>query len=303
MIDNILQLIKSATEDNVLLLAKKLTTSSGLFVSMNKVLYLQKTKRGDSTFLNTEFLSYESRVMVTSVVNDASFQSGFYSAIIYKGIPDKDKLTTFTLLAESYANNNEIMDLEKFFYSLIDLFQLPQEQKTKNLIGFYGELKFIELIWKTYGISIASNWHTSGVMSKYDFVFVKANFEIKTTIGCNLIIPIKHSQLFNNANNYLIIMSCELNNSGETLNKLVDRLIELEPFKNNIQMQIKLLKERARVSENEANETKLFFKEYRAFKVSSLETITGIPDYVSDIVYNYDFSKTKIFELNTLLFK
>ena len=121
-------------------------------------------------------------------------------------------------------------------------------------------------------------------------VFPKANIEIKTTIGEDLLIPIKHSQLFGGAENYLILMSCEFDNSGETLNELVDKLLFLEPFKNNIQFQFKLLKERARISEKEADETRLIFEECLLFKASALKTIGNIPIAISQITYNYDFS-------------
>ena len=301
MVEKILELISVATDEQTLLLVQKFTASAGIFVSANKLVYLQRTEERNSSTLDTEMLSFTSSVLVSSVANDASFQSGQYSAITYKGQPETDRIASFALLTESYAKSDLCMDLEKFFYSLIDLFQLPQDQKTKNLVGFWGELKFIEHIWSNFGIDVAIKWHTAGTMSKYDFILPKANLEIKTTVGLNLLVPIKHSQLFGDVKNYLIVMSCEFDNSGETLNELIDKLLLLKPFKNNVQLQIKLLKERARISEREASEMKLVLRDCLSFKASALKTIENIPATISQVAYNYDFNGVAPLMLNSLL--
>jgi hypothetical protein len=91
----------------------------------------------------------------------------------------------------------------EFFDSLIDIFQIPNDQSFKNVVGLYGELSIIKNIYDTYKVDISPFWHLNGSSSKYDFSLKNFNLEIKTTSSKNKMIDIKHYQIFNNENNIL----------------------------------------------------------------------------------------------------
>ncbi len=296
----------SNIESEELFLITKINDFTGFFIHRGKLIYLVKNIEHLSTNnIETEFLIFNSNIYVQSVKNHSTFQSGYYNIIKYKGSINDDNIDSFVNLCMAHSSSNIRINLDKFFYSLITLFQLPKEQQYKNLIGLFGELKFIEHIYSKYNKKIATFWHTSGSLDKYDIVCPNNNFEIKTIKSEEKIVKIKHSQLYNcDINkNYLVLIQIEENNAGETLNEFINKIRKISVFSESYNFQLNIEKERKRVSPIDANSLKFKLVNVQIYPISNLDSIKGIPDNITNIEYNYNLGNIKSCTITSSIFE
>ncbi|MEL7598370.1 MAG: PD-(D/E)XK motif protein, partial [Clostridiaceae bacterium] len=291
MIQKLLTDIENSKEDNTIYLLEKLSDTSGFFVLNKKLMYMEMNLENLShESINTEFLSLDTNVSIHSIENNNQFDSGYYNVLTYRDSTNTINFEAFVSLCSSYAKNSSEILFNKFFYSLISLFQLPKEQQLKNMYGLYGELKFIEYIYRELNIDISPFWHTGGSNDKYDFVFSKSNFEVKTITSEELLIKLKHAQIFNSDHNYLVVVSTEHNNSGETLTELIQKLQNAKDFCNGYNFNLNIEKEKRRISLAEASSIRLKLLDVLLYETKKLNVFEDIPEEISDLSYKYNLS-------------
>ena len=289
---NFLSIIDGLTKapcDGALYLIRDLTKQSGFFASDGKLLYIViSINENKSENIDTEYLSLKLRVNIHAVQNNPSFMDGYYDVIELRDSSDTHNMESFIKLCLSHSQNINELNFRDFFYSLISLFQLPQDQLFKNVLGLYGELKLIEYVWNEYEKDISNCWHKSGSFSKYDFAFRTFAFEVKTVLSESLIVPIKHGQLFNSEQTFLCAINCENSDIGETLSQLIERLIDNFQICNGFNFDLNLEKELKRISKIDLTTTRFNFLSINIFKATDINPFQSIPDEISKLTYNYD---------------
>lgn len=289
MVDKIKQLVRNNIFDNYhLYLLYGLNDKAGFFVFANRI-FFAIINDGDSqeSDIDTEFLSLKTNVFIKSVKNNQLFKSGHYSILEFRSDVEHEYFETFIKLCEAYVKNGMNMSFVDFFETLFDLFKKSSEQFKKNALGLYGELKFLEKIYYEYDINLSNNWHISGSNSKYDISYYGINFEIKTSIFDDYKFFIKHYQVFNGDDNYIVVINSEENPAGETIFELVEKLRNLEPFASNLQFQINLAKEMKRISKEESK--KFSITNVNIYDTKKISRLNEIPHCISDVEYKYDF--------------
>ena len=305
---NITQLIDtiySTPHNDSLYLVEKLSCETGLFVLNGKLVYLVlNIECCKSLGINTEFLHLQTNVFV-SAFNTASttFEEGYYNMITLN-LPQHDEssdnLKAFVNLCLAHSTYMKGQEVMSFFDSLVSLFQLPNEQHYKNLIGLMGELLFIEFIQNTYGIDLSPYWHTEGIYSRFDFVCPFANFEIKTTSNDSLLFSIKHDQLFTNdihRNNYLIAVIITENNTGRTPENIISDMLTNPDYCNSLQFSINIEKERKRISPTDLINKHFLLKKIYAYNAQEINQFKILPDCIEGLSYKLNlisFSHTPL---------
>ena len=153
-------------------------------------------------------------------------------------------------------------------------------------MGLYGELKFLEIAKKEYSVDLSSAWHVSGTFSRMDFSFADYGIEVKTTIMENCV-AIKHEQLFNERENYLVTVVCEDYDSGECLKVLERKMITMFP---SFSFAVKLKKEMQRIKPYEIENAKFLLKEIHVYKAKKINPFTNIPDSINSLKYEFDLT-------------
>lgn len=293
----------STYSEHDIYLINALNSESGFLLNKNRVLFIIKNnEKLDNEAINTELLSLKSNIYISSVDNNSSFKADYYNILIFNEDYSNELFDTYVELCIAYVNLQKKKTFIDFFYSLINLFQLPKESKYNNLIGLFGELSFLLLMHKNFGLDISNEWHISGsTYDKYDFCFENLNIEIKTTLKEEGIFHLKHKQIFNENNNYIIVINICEDVSGKTLENIYNYLRNQEPFKNNLDLQIKLIDEKRRIDLNQMKTKKYSIVSYKVYFNKNLESIKDIPSGIYELEYNYDFSNREVFEINKLI--
>lgn len=302
MSNKILDLLVKIPYDHSLYLIEEINENSGFFAENGKLFYLVwNIESLTHESIDTEFLTLNTNVNVTAVKNNQSFKDGYYNSIMFKGDMYDGNIESFIKLCSIYSQNAQEISFKKFFYSLINLFQFPKDQQFKNLLGLYGELKFIEYVYKELGFDISPQWHKDGSYSKYDFTCKMANFEVKTIQSEELIVTIKHNQLFNEDKNYLVVISAEKNNCGETVNQLIKKLQSAEKFCNNYNFNFNIEKEKKRISPIEVNTILFTVKDICIYYASAINMFSNIPESITNLKYSLDLSLKKSVAISQIL--
>ncbi len=263
---------------------------SGFLFRNDKLYYAVKHKNADDDSLSTKYLLLRINIFINTVENSPSFNPGFYDLLIYIGDINDTFFDSFVDLCEMYENSEKKDSFINFFYSLVNLFESPKETAFSNLVGMFGELYFIYHMYKNYNLIIDNNWHvTKNINDKYDFVFNTFNIEVKTTIKEDLRFILKHNQVFNEKNNYVLIVKASVDNSGYSLAEIYDFFRKNPIFANNIDFMIKLQKEKMKVSNKDFFEKKFSLVSLQFYLNKNLDTLVDIPECIDSIEYNYDF--------------
>lgn len=281
-------LISQYKEDDVIYLVDEFCKDAGLFIRNNKFLYLVKDGSEIQNAIKTEYLNLFSKVDISPVSNNHTFPSGEYSLLEFNGNINDEMFNSFLELCYLHSQNVRNVNIFDFFNSLISLFQIPHEQQYKNFLGFYGE---IELIVQSLlrNKNLISNWHVGETDNcKYDFVFKNCNAEIKTIVSQELIVTLKHNQLFNKDKNYLILVQLEKNNSGKTLKELLQQLKEINTVKNDYEFWLKIEKERLKIDKRSFEEEKLSLVDIYVYNANMIKPFEKIPTNVTKLNYDLD---------------
>ena len=273
-----------------LYLIEAIDNTSGFLLGGEKLYFVLKNNGGDEDSISTTYLSLRTNLHINTIENSPSFEPGYYDVLIYNISLDDSYLDSFVELCKMYVNSSTGISFGDFFYALLKLFEPSKETSFSNLVGMFGELFFMKKMFNDFGVCLADQWHnSSGPNDKYDFSCENANIEIKTTSKVEMVFSLKHSQIFNDSRNYIIVINIDLDNSGISVSDLYDFFRETKPFDNNLDFAIKLEKEKKKVSPLDFVVKKFSVSKLNIFLNSKLDTISGIPDCIDSISYSYDF--------------
>ena len=277
-----------------LYLIEAVNESSGFLLGDDHVFYIIAHKETNNDAISTKYLSLKTNIYINTVENEPSFKPGYYDLLIYSGGLDLIFFESFIELCSKFNYEQDSLTFIEFFYSLLKLFELPKEISYTNLIGLYGELALIKFAYENYNKEIYKYWHNAlGSIDKYDFSLPKYNIEVKTTVKEGMRFEIKHSQIFNEKENFIAVINIDNDNSGSTVEEIFNYFKTTKPFSDSIDFMIKLQQEKQKVYENDFKEKKFTLSRILLFSNKTISTIEGIPNYIDSIHYMYDFASQK----------
>lgn len=297
MLETIKRGIAATPKDGAIYLVEKLSENTGFFVTNGHLLYLvynfeniaHKSMQTDYLLLNTD-------VEIHSFKNNQMFPSGKYNVLDFlptdKGY-DENNLDSFINLCVSHTELMEAKSFVKFFFSLSELFQDPKSQEYKNLVGFFGELSFLKFLCENTSLDLSDRWHKGGSKDKYEITLETKNLEIKTTAAIDEEVTIKHSQLFNADQNYLVVVCIEESSAGETLNHLIDSMQKDPHHYNNYNFALNVERERKRVSPVDAERKFFSVKAITIYNAKDIDPFGELPENISQLTYKLDLMDKK----------
>ena len=289
---NLKSQIESITDISSIYLIESITEFAGFFANDTKLVYIARDLyEYQYEGIETDYLKLQTHVRISSVKNNQTFSDGYYNIIIYNGNLDDSNIASFIQLCTIHAKNYNDLNFKDFFYSLIALFQLPVEQAFKNVVGLYGELKFMQYVRNRKNIDISNSWHRSGPFSKYDFSNGDSNIEIKTTLIDNTNVSIKHQQIFGDDSCTLVVISCDQYENGETIEEIISEMYSDPIAFKGMNFSINLAKELKRVSAKDVKELRFGVKNIQFFEANKINPFPVIPDTVSELKYKLDISE------------
>ena len=297
--NQIIQATKQCLNNGKIYLLDKISDISGVFCSNGDILYLVINKEECRPLsIATEFLLMDTGVYVQSFDENRTFPDAEYNILRYKstGIEGhEDNVESFLKLCVAHTELLNGGSFEQFFYSLISLFQLPKEQSFTNLMGFFGELSVIQEIYKRTGIDISEYWHLDGSTSKCDFSLPNRNsIEVKSSSKGNKSVSIKHSQLFSLPQRICLASVHVIeDNSGRTIEELIEELRNGERICNNLHFELSLQKEFKRVSPDEVKSKRFVARAISFFINSSINPFPIIPENITGMEYLIDLSDSE----------
>lgn len=294
MLAEIKHALKTCPKDGTIYLAKSLSKKSGLFITDGHLLYLVSNFENIAyKSLKTDYLLLNTDIEIRSFEKNQTFISGRYNVLDFlptdKGY-DESNLESFVNLCVAHTEFMGGKAFVKFFFSLSELFQSPKDQQYKNLIGLFGELSFLKYLCETFSLDLSDRWHSGGEFDKYEISLKNKNIEIKTTSMPDENVIIKHSQLFNTDQNYLVVVCIEKNSSGKTLNQLIADMQKDPVHYNNYNFMLNVEREKKRVSPVAADNKKLRVKSIAVYNASDINPLVEIPECISHLSYRLDLS-------------
>lgn len=294
MINRITELISQSQVDGEIYLLEQLSEISGFFVSDKKLLYV--VENNDSKInqnVKTDFLEMSTNVFINSIKDNQRFKSGRYNILIFSNTTDNNNFEAFVNLCIAHTKYMQCERFSDFFFSLINIFQIKNEQGYKNIIGLYGELAVMDYVLNEYNFDLSPYWHLEGANSKYDFSLPSFNMEVKSTSSKDSLITIKHSQLFNEDENILGKVILEKNNHGLLLKQFLKKFYgEKKAFKN-LNFVLNVEKELKRISQAEIDTYKFIVKEISFYESRTINPLKEMPDNITDLCYKIDLSSCK----------
>jgi hypothetical protein len=289
MLSAIKDALSKCPSDGSIYLIDKLSDISGFFMVKGHLLYMvYNSEETSHKNLSTEYLKLNTNIDIVSVKNDQKFKTGKYNLLeiipVANEYPD-ELLSSFINLCISHTTYMNAKNFVSFFYSLISLFQTPKEQNYKNLVGFIGELFLLKSFAEDYDFDISDYWHTYGSSDNYDIVLPKCNIEIKTTSSEDELITIKHIQIFNTENNYLASIIINEDNSGMSLNELINNMLSNHKCFNSFNFSLNIEKEKMRVSPVDAETKRFILKGISIYRAETINPFKNIPDEISNLSY------------------
>ena len=288
----IVKALDNIKDKDTLYLIEQITEKTGFFSQDGKLIFIVKDEAGlRPEGIDTEYLKLQTHIRLSSVKNFQTFEDGYYNLIVFNAETSNENIFDFINLCEIYARNEEELSFRDFFYTLISIFQLPSEKMYLNAIGLYGELKFMEYCAKEIDLDISTYWHRNGELSKYDFSNGDNFIEIKSTSNGSEIATIKHKQIFEVSDGYLVLVSTYTDDTGETIDELIESMHKEEKYFKNINFNATLTKELKRVSEVDCQTMRFVVNEIKMFNTKDINPFDNIPVGITESNYKYDLSE------------
>ncbi len=304
MLEKVKNALTACPCDGAIYLVHKLSDCSGFFMSQKHLVYMAYNNEGAAhQSLATEFLRLNTNIEITAIENTQQFESGKYNVIEIlpvDGVYDDASLDSFINLCVAHTQFMGASGFVKFFYSLVNLFQFPREQRFVNLVGLFGELSFLKYVSQTIEIDLSNYWHSTGSTGKYDIVLDSCNLEIKTTMSIDSMVTIKHAQLFNIDRNFLVAVIVEESTVGLSLNQLIAELQAHSEHFKSFNFALNLEKEKMRISPLDAETKKFSFKSACIYDVNLINPFSKLPKNVSNLIYELDLTELPSVDLITL---
>lgn len=294
MLKEIKKALNTVPKDGAIYLVKKLSQNTGFFIANGHLIYLvYNFENITHKSLTTDYLLLNTNIDIRSFKNNQAFVSGKYNVLDFLPTEEgynENNLESFVNLCISHTEFMGGKSFVKFFFSLSELFQDPKGQKYKNLIGLYGELTFIEYLCQVTSLDLSDRWHTGGSYDKYEITLETKNIEIKTTAVADGEVTIKHMQLFNIDQNYLVVICIEESSSGKTLNQLISGMKKNPNHYNNYNFVLNVEREKKRVSPVDADIKKFSVKSIEIFNADDINPFSEIPGCISNLTYKLDLT-------------
>ena len=288
----IVKALDNIKDKDTLYLIEPITEKTGFFSQDGKLIFIVKDEAGlRPEGIDTEYLKLQTHIKLSSVKNFQTFEDGYYNLIVFNAETSNENIFDFINLCEIYARNEEELSFRDFFYTLISIFQLPSEKMYLNAIGLYGELKFMEYCAKEIDLDISTYWHRNGELSKYDFSNGDNFIEIKSTSNGSEIATIKHKQIFEVSDGYLVLVSTYTDDTGETIDELIESMHKEEKYFKNINFNATLTKELKRVSKVDCQTMRFVVNEIKMFNTKDIDPFDNIPVGITELNYKYDLSE------------
>ena len=289
--------------EELVYLLYKVNENSGFCFYNKKIIYIIKNFDNLAyKSLDTIFLSLKCNLKIESIECDSSFSTGYYNVIFYNDNIMEEEFETFVNLCYIYSECDKKIRFDEFFFKMSSLFQIPKEESYTNLLGFYGELLFLEKCYLDYNIDLANNWHVVNVFDKYDFCINDINcIEVKTTSKNKNVFKLKHDQIFNNLNVFIVAINIKESPNGKTIYELIQNINQYDAFSKNINFQIKLEEEKRKLNSKYANKNKFIFSDLNVYLNKEIQSIEKYPCNISNIMYDYDFDECKNTEISELV--
>lgn len=284
--------IASIENEHDTVLLEALSEHAGFFTSERHLLYIAKDFANyPSEGTDTEYLCLQTHVRVIAIDNNPTFEPGYYNIIIFKGELSDNNLESFLNLCTIHARNADELKFKDFFYSLIALFQLPSEQQYLNAVGLFGELKYMEYVYRKYKRDLSVLWHKNGSFSRYDFSNGRVCLEVKTTASVKTNVELKHQQIFGTQFCVLVVVVCEESDCGETIDEVIDKLQTIPSAFSSVNFGINLAKEIKRISAHDLKELRLAVTNILLFNPDTINPFPEVPEEVSSLSYRLDYSE------------
>ena len=288
----IVNALDNIEDTDALYLIEPITEKTGFFSSEGKLIFIAKDKANlTSEGIDTEYLKLQTHIRLRAVKNYQTFKDGFYNSIIFNAESSNDNIFDFINLCEIYAENEEELSFRDFFYTLISIFQKKKKKNYLNAIGLYGELKFMEYCAKEMHLDISPYWHRKGELSKYDFSNGDNFIEIKSNSNGSDFATIKHKQIFEVSDGYLVLVSANIDDTGETIDELIERMQVEKNYFNNINFNVNLTKELKRISEIDCQTVRFVVNEIKMFNTKDINPFDNVPVGIKELQYKYDLSE------------
>lgn len=276
--------------DGRVYLVRMLSAGRGFYVCDEQPIYAAKV--GESARCNsaveTECLQLRLGVRLKTIDSCSRSKTQRFDMIRLIDFRNDQELTAFVDLCSMHAEGSTTLTFEELFYSLGDLFRPLRSQRFINGMGLYGELAIIDFARMLKpGIDASRYWQLAGEKSKYDFAFCCGNIEVKSASAQKLNVHVKHSQLFNEDTNYLVVVLLERAPNGESLDVLASRLIECGDCFTDFRSQAELTKQLLRVDEKGRN-TPYLVRGIRCYFAEDINCFGEVPDRISDLAYRLD---------------
>ena len=226
---------------------------------------------------------------------------GVRAMLLHRGLMSRHyvDLATFIRICSLYSKEKERTKFRDFFFSIIDIFQLPKEQALKNMAGLMGELLVMKNIYEETGKSISYMWHKKS-SDKYDFADGDKIIEVKTTLSNLLEIKIKHQQLFGRPGIVLGVVQLEKANAGISLKILIEEMKAIPVFRDDLQFNLILEKELRRVSKTEVRDIYFNCICIKYYKNTDLDTFDDIPSNITELSYSYYLGDVQSINVNSI---
>lgn len=286
--DVVKKIFESPTDSNIYLV-EKLSYNSGFFVSNQKILYIVASDdKSGCQNIATAFLDLNTNVHIESINDFQQFKSGSYHILKFNYDVENENFATFIKLCTAHSKYMNSSNFVEFFRSLLNIFQIKNDQAFKNIIGFFGELSVINFVFKKYKYDLSFFWHKDGSNSKYDFSLNSFNLEIKSSIKKDSAIEIKHDQIFNKDDNILCFANLEKSPQGQSLHELITELEHTQGVCENLNYFINLEKELKRINPIDYDNEKFLVRTISFYDAKKINPFNFIPYNISNITYSLD---------------
>ena len=286
--------------DDLVYLLYKVNHNSGFCFYNKKVIFIIENLDNLSyKSLDTTFLSLKCDLKIESIENDSSFNTGYYNVIFYNDNIMEEEFYTFINLCYIYSECDKKIRFDEFFFKMSSLFQIPKEENYTNLLGFFGESLFLEKFYLSYNIDLSKNWHIVNTFDKYDFcINDNCCIEIKTSSKNKDTFKLKHDQIFNNHNIFIVTINIKESPNGNTILELIENINMHDVFSKNIDFQIKLEEEKRKLNSKYATKNRFIFSNLNIYLNKELDSIENYPSNISNIIYDYEFEGCKNIDID-----
>lgn len=298
---DIVNQMRKYPSDERFYLLEEINDHAGFFVVDGLPVYAVRSggKREPGPPLQTALLEFDTGVELAPIREGKKDAALSFDLIRMTTIPDEREANVFFSLCRDHARGESGLSLRDFFFSASRLFRQKEPRGKRRAIGLFGELSVIERA-SSYGVDLSGYWQKAGVDSKYDFALEHFNIEVKTTTRREMIVRIRHAQLFNQDENVLAVCRVEKTPSGITVNKLAQKLKDSDECFNTLESRLLLMEELLAI---EVGELSVPYKlsDITYYDCRAIDPFRSVPIRVTSLSYEYDLTGLPTIDFDDVL--